>query len=251
MKHVDAKNDDRMSSRFFTTADSKAENLVLPLPAVWWSRPYEYAWAATFAEGADRVLDAACGVEHPFKFYLLDHCGQVDACDLDERILCRQATLEGLRNTYGDDAVESLPERYLTGIRYVRASVTHLPYPEGIFDRVFCVSVLEHLNDYFNRNARSSVPKLFRFAFSRDIYRALREFRRVLKDGGFIVLTFDYPDINLDYLARIADELGLAPAGPVIRDIPPDALYFEPLNIHCFRMVLKKTHNAKDRGTET
>jgi len=95
------------------------------------------------------------------------------------------------------------------------------------------------------------VPKLFRFAFSRDIYQALREFRRVLKDSGFIVLTFDYPDINIDYLARIADELGLEPAGPFNRDIPPDALYFEPMNIRCFRMVLKKTLNAQDRGSKT
>ena len=237
---TDMKNDDWMYSRFFTTADAKAEHLLLPLPSVWWSRPYEYAWAAPFATGAERVLDAACGVEHPFKFYLLDHCREVYACDLDERILSRQATIQGLRNTYGDAAVEGLSERYLAGIHYERASVTQLPYPDGMFDRVFCISVLEHLNDYFNRHACSRVPKPFRFAFRRDIYQALREFRRVLKDDGFIVLTFDYPDINLDYLDGLTAEVGLEPAGPLLRDIPPDALFYEPLGLRCFRLALKK-----------
>lgn len=232
--------EDRMTSRFFTTVDARAERLVLPLPPVWWSRPYEYAWAATFAEDAATVLDAACGVEHPFKFYLLDHCREVHACDLDERILSPRETILGLARTYGNAAVEALPGRYLEGIRFERASVTHLPYPDGMFDRVFCISVLEHLDDFFNRHSGWFVPGPFRSVFRRDIERALREFCRVLKDDGLAVLTFDHPDINLDYLFRISGEAGLQPAGPVRRIIPPDAIFFEPLGLRCFRLALRK-----------
>ncbi len=231
---------DRLMSRFFRKGDPRSDHLVLPLHAAWWSRPYEYAWAAGFATGAYTVLDAACGVEHPFKFYLLDHCAEVHACDLDERILSREATLRGIARVYGDAAAAALPEKYLERIRYKRASVTRLPYPDGMFDRVFCISVLEHLDDFFNRHAGWHVPGLFRFAFRHDIELALHEFRRVLMDDGMIVLTFDHPDIHLDYLFEVTAAAGLVPAGPVRRDIPPDALFCEALGLRCFRLVLKK-----------
>jgi len=231
---------DRLMSRFFRKGDPRSDHLVLPLHAAWWSRPYEYAWAAGFATGAYTVLDAACGVEHPFKFYLLDHCAEVHACDLDERILSREATLRGIARVYGDAAAAALPEKYLERIRYKRASVTRLPYPDGMFDRVFCISVLEHLDDFFNRHAGWHVPGLFRFAFRHDIELALHEFRRVLMDDGIIVLTFDYPDINLDYLFGIIAAAGLRPAGDVRREIPPDALVCEAMGLRCFRLAVKK-----------
>ena len=58
-------------SRFFTFDDPKLNKVILKLPESWWSRPYEYAWAKSFVEQDHVVLDAACGVCHPFKFYLL------------------------------------------------------------------------------------------------------------------------------------------------------------------------------------
>lgn len=236
------------TSRFITTGDERVDRLILPLHATWWSRPYEYAWAARFANAAGAVLDAACGVEHPFKFHLLDRCGEVHACDLDERILSREKTLRELESVYGNDAAAALPERYLDGVRYRLASVTNLPYRDGMFDRIFCISVLEHLDDFFNRHAGWRVPGLLRFAFHRAIEQSLREFRRVLADDGIIVLTFDHPDINLDYLFEVAAVTGLTPAGAVRRDIPPDALFCEPLGLRCFRLVLKKKGPAPPAG---
>ena len=93
------------TSRFVTRGDQRLDHLILPLHKTWWSRPYEYAWASRFADGADTVLDAACGVEHPFKFFLLDRCREVHACDIDERILSRERTLRELRSVFGNDAV--------------------------------------------------------------------------------------------------------------------------------------------------
>lgn len=233
------------TSRFVTTGDERLDHLILPLHKTWWSRPYEYAWASGFADSADTVLDAACGVEHPFKFFLLDRCREVHACDIDNRILSREEILREIRSVFGDDAAAGLPERYLEGVRYKLASVTRLPYPDRMFHRVFCISVLEHLDDFINRHAGWPVPRSLRFLFHRDIERALREFRRVLADDGVIVLTFDHPDINLDYLFEVSAVAGLEPAGEVRRDIPPDALYHEPLGIRCFRLVLKKKGPAQ------
>ncbi len=144
-----------------------------------------------------------------------------------------EATLRGIARVYGDAAAATLPEKYLERIRYKRASVTRLPYQDGMFDRVFCISVLEHLDDFFNRHAGWHVPGLFRFAFRHDIELALHEFRRVLMDDGIIVLTFDYPDINLDYLFGIIAAAGLRPAVDVRRRFPRRAR-MRAMGLRCF-----------------
>ncbi|MBP1965707.1 hypothetical protein [Paenibacillus aceris] len=46
-------------SRFFKQSDPKEQDFVYPLPETWWSRPYEYAWCASFIESSDIILDAA------------------------------------------------------------------------------------------------------------------------------------------------------------------------------------------------
>lgn len=52
-------------------------------------------------------------VEHPFKFHLLDRCGEVHACDLDERVLSREEAIRELVNVYGMETASALPEGYL------------------------------------------------------------------------------------------------------------------------------------------
>ena len=230
---------DRLTSRFITPEDPRCDEVVLPLHPAWWSRPYEYSWAGSFAEGGT-VLDAACGIEHPFKFFLVDRVGEVHACDREEGILSRDAIRKGLRETYGEAAAAQLPERYLDCIHFRRASITALPYGEGMFDRIFCISVLEHLEDSFNRHPWIPRVDLLRSLLKRDIQLALGEFKRVLKDDGLIILTFDYPDITLDYLASVVRSLGLAFAGETNFTHPADALYAESLQLYCFRAVLKK-----------
>jgi SAM-dependent methyltransferase len=230
---------DRLTSRFVTTQDPRCDQVVLPLHPAWWSRPCEYAWAGSFA-GAGTVLDAACGMEHPFKFFLVDQAGEVHACDWEEGILSRDAIRKSLRETYGEAAAAQLPERYLDGIHFSRASITDLPYAEGMFDRIFCVSVLEHLKDHFNRHPWIPRVDLLQSLLKRDIRLALGEFKRVLKNDGLIVLTFDYPDINLDYLTFVVRSLGLAFAGETDFTQPAAALYDESLKLYCFRAVLKK-----------
>lgn len=77
---------DKYQSRFITTNDIREDEFVFKIGKNWWSRPYEYAWAAEFVEPDDVALDAACGVIHPLKFYLAQKCSEVYACDLDGAI---------------------------------------------------------------------------------------------------------------------------------------------------------------------
>lgn len=233
---------DVMASRFLTEDDPKMPKVVFDLPRgpAWYSRPYEYAWAAQFARRGDTVLDAGCGVSHPFKFYLCDVCGEVHACDSDDRILSREEILRAIAQGHGEDLARALPDRYLRDIRYARASVTSLPYKDGTFDRVFCISTLEHLRDACKRRPwlRGLASMLGRLV-PRDCYLALREFKRVVRRDGLIILTFDHPRVSLKYLNAMAGELGLEFAGDVSFEIPPSALFCEAFGLRCFRAALR------------
>jgi len=217
-----------------------AHHFVFDIPQPWWSRPYEYAWASSFARPEDIALDAASGIEHPFKFFLLDQCRESYACDIDPRILDHQAILDAVSNAFGHEAEKSFADRYLYDVNYSHASLTELPYEDGYFDRIYCISVLEHLKDKFNkwpwlvpfRNMLPSVPH--------TIEQAMTEFKRTLKDDGLIVLTFDYPRINLGYFQRIVQDLGLEFAGSTDFNRPSNALYSEKNRLYCFRAVVRK-----------
>lgn len=63
------------TSRFITFDDPQLKKVILELPEIWWSRMYEYAWASSFVNDDHVVLDAACGICHPFKFHLCNILG--------------------------------------------------------------------------------------------------------------------------------------------------------------------------------
>jgi SAM-dependent methyltransferase len=229
-----------LRSGFITRDDAKRNNVILDLPVSWWSRPYEYAWAEKLLRESDVVLDAACGLGHPFKFFLAGFSREVHACDIDERILSEQAILDDIRSDFGEGALKDFPLSYLRKIRYSRSDLTSLPYANGMFDRIFCISVLEHLKDSFNRHPWMRKMPFLNYFVRRDIFQALKEFERTLKKDGLIVLTFDYPDINLDYLKKIMPALGLKFAGVTSFEVPDNAIYSRELDIYCFRAVLAK-----------
>ncbi len=116
------------------------------------SKEWEYPWALEAAEleTGSRVLDAGCGASI-FPVYLHRQGYQVEACDIE----------------LATDHVVA------TGIPYAKASLTDLPYEEGRFDAVFCISVIEHL------------PRA-------QMEPALWEMHRVLKPGGKLLLTTDF-----------------------------------------------------------
>lgn len=212
-------NKEHLTSRFFTTNDKRMDKVVFPLPAAWWSRPYEYAWAAEFCKPTDVVLDAACGVVHPFKFYLAQHCKTVHAVDIDERINDIETIKDAIEQTF---EVQTGIE-FLTGnnLNFKQANITELPYKNNMFDKIFLISVLEHLSES-------------------DKLKALTEFRRVLKNAGQIILTVDYPNATIDLIESLANEAGLKLSGEKDSSIPGNAICLKNHNLYCFRMVLIK-----------
>ncbi len=209
-----------LTSRFFTKDDKRTEMVIFPLPSHWWSRFYEYAWAAEFCKETDVVLDAACGIPHPFKFYLAGKCKEVHAVDVDERINDYNKMAAAIDTTFGANARASCPEEFARQVNVKQANLTKLPYKTGMFDKIFCISALEHLPDS-------------------DKLQALKQFRKVLKNSGMIILTLDYPDTTMDAMEKLADEAGLKLVGNKDTAIPHNAITWEN-SLYCYRMVLVK-----------
>jgi SAM-dependent methyltransferase len=182
-------------SRFIRNYDLKLNSVWdIPLRASWWSRPHEYAWAMQFADPNLVVLDAACGISHPFKWYLADHCKETWACDTDRRLTSREAIIRETYDDLGEDAYLILTEKdyIFDKITLVEASIFNLPESMPLFDRIFCISTLEHL-----------LPK--------ERIRTFENFARVLSPEGWLILTVDYPEVTPEELSIAAEKAGLIP----------------------------------------
>ena len=211
---------DKYTSRFIYGSDPQTDTMVFKLRSTWWSRFYEYAWAASFVEPGATVLDAACGISHPLKFFLADHCANVYACDIDERIIHADSIIQEIVDDLGQEAAHSIHPGYFDRIHFNQADLAQLPYPNGMFDTIFCISVLEHLDHS-------------------TLQSALREFNRTLKNEGLIILTFDYPQIDLTLLRTVIQQQGLSFYGSVDFALSADAI--SAYGLHCFRAILAKS----------
>lgn len=199
-----------MTSRFFTPDDPRMEFVAgVRLPQHWWSRPYEYAWASQFTGPELTVLDAGCGVSHPLKWHLAGTCAHVDAIDTDAAIGDDAAMYRALTSDFDETSIWRLEHHVFEQTGHpvweswqgINATVQRMDmcgttFLGGRFDRVFCVSVLEHMAPV-------------------DRTSALREFARLLASGGLVVLTVDVPPVRPSELVAMAAEAGLVPAGPV------------------------------------
>ncbi|WP_195574787.1 class I SAM-dependent methyltransferase [Paenibacillus sp. 1001270B_150601_E10] len=203
---------------FFKKSDPKLDQVVLPLPSFWWSRPYEYAWASQYAKGC--VLDAACGISHPFKFWLTEHCSEVHGCDLDPKILSHSAILKDIAADFGEQGAARIKqEGFLNRLKLLRADLSMLPYGDKTFDTIFCISVFEHLPD-------SLKPVV------------MKEFHRTLKSGGTLVMTLDYPLASPPFMLQVIEDSGFEMTAPHDFSIPDDAISGHGLM--CYRLLLNK-----------
>lgn len=118
------------------------------------SKRWEYPWALSQARLQDnsRVLDAGCGASI-FPIYLAKLGHRVAGLDLD--------IPQGLDRLHGVE------------VDYCQGQLTELPFEDESFDRIFCISVIEHLG---HRGAPA----------------ALEEMRRVLKPDGRLLITTDF-----------------------------------------------------------
>lgn len=213
------------TSRFITSDDPQMNKVILKLPKIWWSRPYEYAWACSFVSKNDVVLDAACGICHPFKFYLCNLCQNVYACDLDERLLSPKEILKDMIYVFGQEAL-TFPLDYLDKPHLSRQDISNTTYAEAMFDKVICISVLEHLSQ-------------------EELLKTLLEFKRLLKKDGLIVITLDYPYLDIKTFNLMLREAGLSYADKVDFELPGNALTTHlfpefPSGLFSFRALLKK-----------
>lgn len=227
-----------LESRFILKSDLKNDEFIFKLNPYWISRPYEYAWVSKFIDARDISLDAACGISHPLKFYLAEKSKEVHAVDIDKRILSKDAIIKGIIDDFGEDSKKNIKEYWFKKIQFRNSSITALPYENNYFDKIFCISVLEHLPDFLNRYpffGKHHIPLL-----KNDIQKAMKEFNRILKPDGLLILTFDYPDINLDYLMTVIRSSNFNYCGKVDYTIPKNSLLLERANVRFFRAALRK-----------
>lgn len=188
-----------------------------------WSRRWEYPWAILEGQVAPgmAVLDAGAG-HTTFGLYLAHALkAKYSAADPDAR--SREGFVAHARRLGVD-------------VDYRLESLDRTTFEDGSFDRVFCISVIEHLP-----------PEVARSAF--------REWRRLLKPGGLLVVTMDVNfsdttrDVRPDRAWALIDEAegfrvkGERPA----RLRPEDGIYtnrsfwgtkFWPLTVHEKRFLL-------------
>jgi len=110
---------------------------------------HRYAWAQRLVAGLD-VLDCACGEGYGSRI-LADAAGSVTGVDIDS------ASIEHARRRYGRD-----------GLEFIEASALNLPFDDDRFDAVVSFETLEHLAEHDE---------------------LMGEFRRVLKPGGFVLMS--------------------------------------------------------------
>ena len=88
-----------------------------------------------------------------------------------------------------------------TKVKYRLGDITKLDFEEETFDRVFCISVLEHLEE----EVIAGKPVNFRKK-NLDV-KGIGEMLRVLKPGGLLILTFDWSENPDDLRSYKIDDI--------------------------------------------
>ena len=172
----------------FLTYNDKILIDFVEMPIEWWSRPYEYAFVANYLGKNQIIVDAGCGIEHPFKWYAAARVKKVIAIDTDERLL---NLMIGQPITQGDPLTLKMLARKGDdkNIEYIHGSFTTKMEIVKNVDRVFCISVFEHMG-----------PE--------DQEKAMINFYEMLKPGGVLVMTLDYPMAKPDIIYNMAKTTG-------------------------------------------
>jgi SAM-dependent methyltransferase len=134
-----------------------------------WEYPFAFHWMAkhlgTLIGRKSRILDAGSGATF-FPYFVpteIPHV-RVNCCDTD-------ASLR--------DVFAHINSRSMNQVEFEVQDIRDMSFPDDCFDVISCISVLEHLN---------------------EVDTAIREFHRVLRQEGMLILTFD---VSLDGFADI------------------------------------------------
>lgn len=185
-----------------------------------WSRRWEYPWAILAAELGDRpgrTLDVGGGGS-PFSRYLAraGHDSHVADPSLDrgssfvfdpgKSVMqnVRSVAKRALFRTAGINSLWGLPKPGdRSAVHYSASPADALAYPDEHFDRVFCLSVMEH------------IPIALWDA-------CMREFGRVLRPGGRLIITLDMttPEANERIYRRLVEGTDLQLIGRPDYEVP-------------------------------
>lgn len=133
-------------------------------PAFYAARLWEYPFAILTAdlEPGMKVADIGCGMT-AFTIYLKDHA-RCDIVGVDPDVF------EAGTKYYAHGVSREFMDR--TGLKIVKGEFDEIPLPSDSQDRVFCISVMEHVPPDVRR-------------------RGMQEIARILKPGGKAILTVD------------------------------------------------------------
>jgi 2-polyprenyl-3-methyl-5-hydroxy-6-metoxy-1,4-benzoquinol methylase len=138
-------------------------------------RHWEYPWAIEHSNlsGKMSILDVGCGFSL-FPMYLAKRGLSVTAIDLDSvETTMLSPFLAGL---------------VAARVDYQIGNAVELDFPDNTFDRVYCISVLEHIEEEKRNGRLVNYHKR-----SLDVI-AIGQMLRVLKPGGLLVITVDWSE---------------------------------------------------------
>ena len=208
-----------MLNRFFRTTDACNNRCIFELDTnFFWSRLYEYPFALQFITKDSVVLDACCGSYHPLKFEMAKLAKEAYAFDLAD--LSKPNILSSISEMFGNQEFDS---SVIGKVKLSSENITNLPYADNMFDYIFCISALEHMD-------------------INTVEVGLLELMRIMKSEGKLILTIDYPTLSTEALLSIVSKIGLKICGEYDYSIPDDAIqsdYFGS-NLYCYSMVLTK-----------
>ena len=141
-----------------------------------WSRQWEYPFIFSRIKDSiehveePKILDAGSGITF-FSYYLneLFPKAKIDCCDYDKTL---DIKYNGINEATGSE------------IKFSSGDLRKLPYENNNFNLIYCISVLEHTDEY---------------------EKIIEEFKRVLKPGGTLLVTFD---VSIDGSRDISVEKG-------------------------------------------
>lgn len=182
----------------------------LPYPV----RRVEYPWAILNGDLKNRpmkILDVGSSISL-FPIYLSLQGHEVFSIDAEDVLMERLAP--------------NLAKWVKAKVRYSVGDAAKLEFEDNTFDRVFCISVLEHLEEEIIDGAYVNYHK-----HNLDV-KAIEEMLRVLKPNGLLILTLDWSE-NLhekrSYKIQDICERLLKPFRPLLIDDKKPVINWEEL----------------------
>ncbi|MEQ9288841.1 MAG: class I SAM-dependent methyltransferase [Cyclobacteriaceae bacterium] len=183
--------------------------------ARFWEFPF--AILAAELETGLKCADIGCG-STPFTAYLCKKVGKENVVGFDP-----DHVDENSHSSFG--AKKGFIKEL--GFEFHQNNMTQLDCPDESFDRVFCISVLEHIDSW------------------RVKYEGLQEMVRILKPGGKLILTFDLGiESPLNDILQIIRLSGLTPANNIDLTWPKERFVnYGTSQVDVFGLVLIKSND--------